>query len=398
MGGDIVFIMILLVCIGLLIFVGVHLTTQSSSSEKTETETTERLGCPSRAQYTASGVIVVEPGSHVFTSLDSYMEWYKYLDSRGLKCSFVSPSRDESLLAQTVPKNTDVLTEDENTYAMTPIKKLDDYEFSRVFTVEKESRNELERTTVDALTSRRQFDWSQLPFNSQARSDSEQTMNQERLEGFTGTVTEPFFQAIAGDSMAPQDLQMMDERERAILQQYTPRKTEDLMGDATDDVQTLVTKLYETDPDWEPVVEKVKAGEFEVTKLIPKRKKEDNQYADEHVPTVAESLHSGEAKGRPQIQPRMEVSGMQDPFFDKKGVIDYEGDHFYHYNNFAKWTPGLERMFAPTLDQNDWIGEAPKTALYAADMTQKPTHMSYDAADNTVASTQPMDASQPIMM
>jgi hypothetical protein len=94
----------------------------------------------------------------------------------------------------------------------------------------------------------------------------------------------------------------------------------------------------------------------------------------------------------------MEVSGMQDPFFDKKGVVDYEGDHFYRYENFAKWTPGLERMFAPTLDHNDWIGEASKTALYAADMTQKPTQASYGIADNTIASTQPMDASQPVGM
>ena len=47
---------------------------------------------------------------------------------------------------------------------------------------------------------------------------------------------------------------------------------------------------------------------------------------------------------------------MQDPYFDKTGVLDYEGDHFYRYDSFAKWTPGLERMFAPTFDQNDWIG------------------------------------------
>lgn len=394
MGGDILFIMILLLCIGLLIFFGFR----STSSHHTTAETDAVLTCPSRAQYTASGVIMAEPGSRIFTSLDSYKEWYKYLGSQGIECSFVAPSRDESNLAQTRPKDVDVLTEDENTYALTPIKKLDDYEFSRVFTVEKESRNNLERTTVDALTARRQFDWSQLPFNSQTRSDNEQPMNQDRLEGFTDIVTEPFFQAIAGDSSAPQDLQELDERERAILQQYSPRKVENLMDDATDDVQTLVKKLYETDPDWDPVVEKVKTGEFEVTKLIPKRKKEDDQYSDERVPTVAEALHSGEATGIPRVQPRMEVSGMQDPFFDKKGVVDYEGDHFYHYENFAKWTPGLERMFAPTLDHNDWIGEASKTALYAADMTQKPTQASYGIADNTIASTQPMDASQPIGM
>ena len=390
MGGDILFIMILCLCLATLLFFGLRLTTHASVRE-------EESQCPSRAQYTASGFIVAEPGGKVFTSLDSYKEWYKYLGSRGIECSFVSPSKDESLLKQTHSKDVDVLTEEENTYALTPIKKLDDYEFSRVFTAEKESRNQLERVTVDALTARRQFDWSQLPFNSQTRADNEQPMNQERLEGFTGTVTEPFFQAIAGDSMAPQDLQELDEREKAILQQYTPRKTEDLMEHETDDVQALVHKLYETDPDWEPVVEKVNKGEFQVTKLIPKRKKVDEQYDDERVPTVAEALHNGDATGVPRVQPRMEVSGMQDPFFDKRGVIDYEGDHFFRYENFAKWTPGLERMFAPTLDQNDWIGQEPKTALYSEDMTPKPTQMPYHVADNSAAS-QPKLASRPVQM
>jgi hypothetical protein len=393
MDGDILFILILLLSLGVLIYLGLHQTTRAVASNSQDAESQ----CPSRAQYTSSGFIVAEPGGKVFTSLDSYMEWYKYLGSRGLECSFVSPSRDESLLKQTKSKDVDVLTEEENTYALTPIKKLDDYEFSRVFSVEKESRNQLERVTVDALTARRQFDWSQLPFNSQVRTDNEQPMNQERLEGFTGTVTEPFFQAISGDSMAPQDLQDIDEREKAILQQYAPRKTEDLMEHETDDVQTLVKKLYETDPDWDPVVEKVNKGEFQVTKLIPKRKKQDEQYDDERVPTVAEALHSGDATGVPHVQPRMEVSGMQDPFFDKRGVIDYEGDHFFRYENFAKWTPGLERMFAPTLDQNDWIGTPPQTALYSEDLIPKPTQMPYHVSDNSVGG-QPMPASQAVSM
>jgi hypothetical protein len=353
MTGDIFFILILLLCIGILLIVGIRVTTHATEQQKEEAE----LKCPSRAQYSSLGLITSEPGGKIFTSLDSYKQYYKYLESMGLQCSFVSPSRDESLLKNSPAKGVEVSTEDEQTYALTPIKKLDDYEYSRVFQVEKESRNELERTTVNALTSQRQFDWSQLPFNSEHRATNEQSMSGRRLvEGFTPTVTEPFFQAIAGDSMAPQDLQELDEREQAILQQYAPKNTENLMEHDTDDVQALVKKLYESDPDWDPVVEKVSSGEFQVTKLIPKRKKDDGQFADERVPTVTEAIESGMTAGKPKIQPKMEISGKQDPYFDKTGVLDYEGDRFYRYDNFAKWTPGLERMFAPTLDQNDWIG------------------------------------------
>ena len=394
MTGDIFFILILLLCICILVFVGIQFTTKSTS---TSHESNVQAICPSRAHYTAAGLITSEPGGKLFTSLDSYMQYYKYLASMGVECSFVSPSRDESLLAHSAPKTAEVLTEDEQTYALTPIKKLDDYEYSRVFQIEKESRNELERTTVNALTSQRQFDWSQLPFNSEHRATNEQDMSGRRLvEGFTDTVTEPFYNAIAGDNMAPQDLQDIDEREQAILQQYSPKKTEDLMEHDTDDVQVLVKKLYETDADWEPVVEKIKGGEFQVSKLIPKRKKEDAQFADEQVPSVGEALRDGIATGRPKIQPKMEVSGMQDPYFDKTGVLDYEGDRFYRYDSFAKWTPGLERMFAPTFDQNDWIGQE------ATEGSSGLSSATSGFGANTKSSpdmngTQPMLMSQPII-
>lgn len=262
---------------------------------------------------------------------------------------------------------------DEMTYAKTPINKLDDYEYSRIFKVEKESRNELERTTINSLTAQRQFDWSQLPFNSSSRADKEQPYNGKRMEsvnsqeGFTNPVTEPFFTAINGENMVPQDYEGMDEREKAILQQYSPKKTEDLMEQSTDDVQTLVDKLYATDPDWAPVLEKINGNQFQVTGLVAKTKKEDIMYEDEKVPTIAEAIGDGltsikdsitgnVASNEAKIVPSNTVVKKQDPYFDKDGVLDYEGDRFYRYDQFAKWDKNLERMFAPTFDKNDWVG------------------------------------------
>ena len=43
-----------------------------------------------------------------------------------------------------------------------------------------------------------------------------------------------------------------------------------------------------------------------------------------------------------------------DPYFDKSGVVDKANDRFWNYKEFNKWTPGLERMFAPTVDTKDW--------------------------------------------
>jgi hypothetical protein len=43
-----------------------------------------------------------------------------------------------------------------------------------------------------------------------------------------------------------------------------------------------------------------------------------------------------------------------DPYFDKSGVGDRDNDKVWQYKDFKKWTPGLERMFAPTMDTKEW--------------------------------------------
>jgi hypothetical protein len=316
--------------------------------------------CPERAVYGTMDTITSYPGSKIFTSMDSYLEYYKYLGSRGLKCSFVSPARPDVKVPLEKDSQNTVDVVDEQTYALTPIKKLDDYEYSRIFEVEKDKRNQLERTTINSLTAQRQWDWSQLPFNSDFRAGQEGFMNKRRMEGFTETVTEPFYSSISGDDGAPEDTVEIDEREQAILQQYAPKKTEELMNHDKADVEVLVKKLYENDPDWEPVLEKKNGIDFEVTGLVPKRKKSDGEFEDERIPTIAEAIETGltDRKVETTITPGFDPVQRQDPYFDKGGVIDYDGDRFFKYDNFSKWTPGLERMFAPTFDQNDWIGEA----------------------------------------
>ena len=84
-----------------------------------------------------------------------------------------------------------------------------------------------------------------------------------------------------------------------------------------------------------------------MSELRPKLKKET--YAGEEEQTIER------AKGNGKIQAQVTVEGgNNDPYFDKTGVIDYSNDRFWDYKDFKKWTPGLERMFAPTLDTSSW--------------------------------------------
>jgi hypothetical protein len=43
-----------------------------------------------------------------------------------------------------------------------------------------------------------------------------------------------------------------------------------------------------------------------------------------------------------------------DPFFDKGGVVDNDNQRVWSYNDFRKWTPDLERQFAPTAATKAW--------------------------------------------
>jgi hypothetical protein len=82
--------------------------------------------------------------------------------------------------------------------------------------------------------------------------------------------------------------------------------------------------------------------------LRPKARKE--RYAGAEEPTIERAKANGLVSAEVEVE-----GGRQDPYFDKKGVLDYGNDRFWEYKDFKKWTPGLDRMFAPTLDTTNWL-------------------------------------------
>jgi hypothetical protein len=110
----------------------------------------------------------------------------------------------------------------------------------------------------------------------------------------------------------------------------------------------MIKKMYADDPDWEPVVEKIGANEYRVAELRPKMKVE--RYAVKEDQTISRAKAIGNVSAAVEVE-----GGRQDPYFDKQGVLDYSNDRFWEYKDFKKWTPGLDRMFAPTLDTTNWL-------------------------------------------
>lgn len=331
--------------------------------------------CPTSAQRKEDGKIHVEPQGRSFDTMSDYIIWFSSVVAAGEVCippyvkgprevdvvqSSTSPSMGDrkigALPDQIEQQNTfgNVFTkqvEGEQTYAKTPINKMDDYEYTRIFQNEYSPRSELSKTTVNSLMAKNQFDWSVLPFNSQTRIDKEVEFIAGRKETlWREPKTGVFFKNMDGQTVVPPDGDANEAQEKAGLEGFTSEKPEDLLSHDTEEVATMVQKMYANDPNWEPVVERVGENEYRVSELRPKPRKE--KYLDAN---ADEEKNVERAKEGGLISAEIDVEGGQDPYFDKKGVIDYSNDRFHEYKDFKQWTPGLERMFAPTLDTTNWI-------------------------------------------
>jgi hypothetical protein len=331
-------------------------------------EAFEVSACPERAHRNAEGEIVVQPGDHHFKTMSEYVNYLKkILDKDGNPCipPMVEPHRGVEPgvfggLGNGAPSYEQVAQEGpdrsvapfEQPFAQTPINKLDDYEYTRVFGLERAPRNSEEsRQAKDAGIAEQVLDWANLPFNSEERAAKEQ----EFITGVKSNMTKDpktgvFFKNLEGQSVMPPDEEALQERERGILAAYRPTEVgKHVVDNETERVGKLVSELYANDPNWEPVVEKTGENRWEVRELIPKARKE--RWEDEDSITVEDVLQQGV---NPDIKMTITGGGSDDPYFDKAGVVDRDNKRFWKYEDFRKWTPGLERMFAPTNDTGNW--------------------------------------------
>lgn len=326
--------------------------------------------CPLTATRKEDGKIHVEPQGMSFDTMGDYIIWLSSLSTAGEICipPYVKGPREADVVQKTVnsgnreigkgpidTQNTfgNVFTkqvEGEQTYAKTPINKLDDYEYSRIFQNENSPRGELSKTAINSLTVKNQFDWAKLPFNSETRTTQENEFVTGRMDSATrDPKTGVYFNNLEGANILPPDNVTIDLKEKQSLEKFKEDSSEKLLQHDSEDIAEMVKKMYENDPNWEPVVERIGANEYRVSELRPKPRKE--QYADSNDDMTIER-----AKADGLITPSVEVeSNSADPYFDKRGVLDYSNDRFHEYTNFKKWTPGLERMFAPTLDTTNWL-------------------------------------------
>ena len=331
--------------------------------------------CPTQALRQPDGTIKVMPEGRTFFTLSDYITYLSGLYSNGSQCvppqvedirspvfgilggvGVSAPSPADVKLETTTRSVLDTAALANGLNPQEPITKLDDYEYNRVFQLEDVSRNTITKEQNNELMNDHTFDWANLPFNSEDRARKEDAFVAGRMEsGFPEPKTGVIFNDISGKNIYPPDKQAEYLREQKILAAYRPTDfSQHVVDNETEQVAKLVSKMYENDKNWAPVVTKTDEGKYAVTELRPKSRKElwEDAQTINMVATAGFEDKSGTGPtANLEIIDKLHI----DPFFDKGGVMpDVARKRVWDYSQFNQWTPDLERMFAPTAGNKAW--------------------------------------------
>lgn len=339
--------------------------------------------CPQSAIRGPDGSIQVMPGGQTFFTLSDYVTFLSGLYSNGSKC--IPPQVEDQRapifgvlggLGVSAPGPGDVANETATRTVLdtaanpgnqlnpqNPVEELDDYEYNRVFELEDMARNKITNEQNNELMNEHTFDWANLPFNSADRAQKEDTFVAGRMEsGFPDPKTGVLFNDVSGKNMMPPDKEAEYLREQKILAAYKPTDISRHSVDSeTEQVAKLVNKMYENDRNWAPVVTKTDEGQYAVTELRPKSRRE--KWDDAQTVTIATTMGMGKGKGKGNNSNGLEPTATleindrihNDPFFDKGGIMPEDAKkRVWDYSQFKEWTPDLERMFAPTARNKAW--------------------------------------------
>jgi hypothetical protein len=264
------------------------------------------------------------PGGRSFNDMNAFQNWW-YSVGLNTRCPLpilVGAHKD-------VKVNNNDGDYTEQTYAKTPINKVDDYEFSRVFGHQEGNTMVVEQDFNKILLDRK-TDWADRPISSDERKSKYRGLQ----EGFT----------------ADGDLRS-DVRGELIQQFGSVEEIEDAdckINRNSKKVARLVEKVYSAEGDWEPVIVQTGPNNWEVNELKPRYR----ESPEEHDRVVDTSDHHIKMKYRYPDQEAVDAA--TDPYYKNGGwkdVRDYKDGKDLYYGV----VPNMARMFGPTLDNQDWL-------------------------------------------
>ena len=230
-------------------------------------------------------------------------------------------------------------------YTTSQIMNVDDYEYSMVF--ENESDRELSTALRNKLMSQYPMDWSTQPPSSSQFQQGEREMFEDKVVEPDGA-TNPYT-AISDESMKPPDTLAMEQEERKIIQTYQPKHVGDLTTYNVEDAMELIRKIYDKKGEIPQVIKK----NDNVYEIIGTRKKDAKvvyEETDGDAPATADPSPVAGENVTVVPQAAVDKNSAIDPFYEPDPNSNTRTGRW----SYRRWTPGLERMFAPTESRADW--------------------------------------------
>lgn len=220
---------------------------------------------------------------------------------------------------------------------------IDDYEYNLVF--QQEGDREVSKALYNKLQSQYPLDWSVQPPSSAHFQAGLQKLK-ESFKGSPVSQSGPDpYKEMGADALAPPDTTAVQMEERKILQLYQPAKTDSLGTYQLDDANDLIKRIY----DAKGLVPEVVKKENNVYEVIGTRRKDEKiVYEDENPPAQKAPVQSAGEATITVPATAVDVAAGLDPFFTPGAST-----HMDRWD-YTKFTPGLERMFAPTYPTVEW--------------------------------------------
>ena len=222
------------------------------------------------------------------------------------------------------------------------------FEEESVFTGEGD--RQVKKELINNLMKQYPMDWSNQP----PSSSKFQSGQAKYIESFTSpssaeTLSDPY-KAIGDGNLVPPDTIKLEREEREILATYAPKHADDLTKYHLDDAEALISKVYK-DRGMTPEVVRKDGNVFEVVRTRSTKQKVEYEDDLRDAPTSKHPIATaGEATI--YIPPvATETASSLDPYFEP--TTSTRSDR----SDYTQWTPGLQRMFAPTNPTKDWIGK-----------------------------------------
>ena len=276
-----------------------------------------------------------------------------YISGRYYLRESFNTSDPESLKRETKVCNGTIVEFEEpadKPYVTRPIDDVDDYEYNLVF--RNEGDREMSKAVLNKLTAQYPLDWSGLPPSAMRFQEG----FKQQQEAYRNAPPVPQgvnpYEEIDGSNMTIPDTSAMEMEERKILQTYEPKPADTPIEYRLEDANELIKKIY----DKKNLIPEVKARDNNVYEVIGTRSKDEKIVYEDEGPQETEAYVNGteaiEAAAENVItvpQRTTDIAAGLDPYYTpststRTGRWDY-----------MRWTPGLERMFAPTYPTKDWV-------------------------------------------